>query len=162
MLEAFGPKLYHSYSEKKAAIVERAQRTLRQRLGRLFTANDNSNWINHIDDVVSSYNNSYHRTIGMAPAKVTATKVTAADTRRLFKRMFGTKYNLKQKFKVGETVRILVYKGKFDKESKHTWTSEVFRIKTVKKSSPITYLIEDLEGEEVQGSFYAEELQHVA
>jgi len=157
MLEAFGSKLYHTYSEKKAAIVERVQRTLRQRLGRLFTANEDYNWINHIDDVVSSYNNSYHRTIGMAPAKV-----TEADIERICKRMFGTFDVLKPKFQVGEAVRLLVYKAKFDKESHNTWTSEIFRIKTIKHSSPVTYLIEDLEGEDITGSFYAEELQHVA
>ena len=65
MLEAFGPKLYHTYSDKKARQVERVQRTIKQRLGRVFTLNGNNKWLDIIDDVISSYNNSYHQSIKM-------------------------------------------------------------------------------------------------
>ena len=70
MLEAFGPKLYHTYSDKKASQVERVQRTIRQRLGRVFTLNNNNKWIDIIDDVINSYNNSFHRSIKMKPVDV--------------------------------------------------------------------------------------------
>ena len=83
MLEAFGPKLYHSYSEHKASIVERVQRTLRGRLGKLFTKRGNNVWIDEIDNIVESYNNSYHRSIKMKPADVTE-RHTAKIRRLLF------------------------------------------------------------------------------
>ena len=70
MLEAFGPKLYHTYTDKKAAIVERVQRTLRGRLGRLFTKRGNFKWIDKIDDIVTAYNNTHHSSIKMKPADV--------------------------------------------------------------------------------------------
>ena len=70
MLEAFGPKLYHTYSDKKASQVERVQRTIRQRLGRVYTLNSNNKWIDIIDDVINSYNNSFHRSIKMKPVDV--------------------------------------------------------------------------------------------
>ena len=70
MLEAFGPKLYHTYSDKKASQVKRVQRTIKQRLGRVFTLNGNNKWLDIIDDVISSYNNSYHQSIKMKPVDV--------------------------------------------------------------------------------------------
>ena len=70
MLEAFGPKLYHTYSDKKTSQVERVQRTIRQKLGRVFTLNSNNKWIDIIDDVINSYNNSFHRSIKMKPVNV--------------------------------------------------------------------------------------------
>ena len=38
----------------------------------------------------------------------------------------------------------------------------MFRIRHVNNTNPITYLLEDLNGEEIQGSFYTEELQKTA
>ena len=58
MLEAFGPRLYTSYSKHKASLAERYQRTLRNALGKLIESNKNKNWIDHIDDLVASYNNT--------------------------------------------------------------------------------------------------------
>ena len=70
MLEAFGPKLYHTFTDKKAAMVERVQRTLRGRLGRLFTKRKNFKWIDKIEDIVTAYNHSNHRSIGIKPVDV--------------------------------------------------------------------------------------------
>ena len=156
MLEAFGPKLYHTYSDKKASIVERVQRTLRSRLGRLYTQRDNNIWIDKIDDIVTSYNNSYHRSIKMKPANVTDGHID--KIRKLLNP--PKKFEL-VKFKVGDKVRITAERKKFQKEYEKGWTVEKFSIKTIKYGSPITYLLEDLSGETVLGSFYGEELQHV-
>lgn len=156
MLEAFGPKLYYVFSEKKASIVERVQRTLRGRIGRLFTQNNNNNWIDHIDDVVESYNNTYHSSIKMKPAKVSE-KHYAKIRLRLFP---GQSPN-RAKFQVGQKVRIFAQSKKFSKEFEGRWTTEIFRIKEVKQTVPVTYLLEDLDKEPVLGSFYKEELQHV-
>ena len=156
MLEAFGPKLYHSYSEHKASIVERVQRTLRGRLGRLFTQQNTKNWINHIDDVVNSYNNNYHRSIKMKPADV-----KKEHTAVIFKRLYPPEDDIPPKFKVGDKVRIIAKKKMFQKEYESGWTEEIFCIKAIKYTSPVTYLLEDLSKEDVLGGFYTEELQHV-
>ena len=39
------------------------------------------------------------------------------------------------------------------------WSEEVFVIKKVKNTSPSTYVINDLNGEEIIGTFYEKELQ---
>ena len=153
MLEAFGPKLYHTYTDKKAAIVERVQRTLRGRLGRLFTKRGNFKWIDKIDDIVTAYNNTHHSSIKMKPADV--------DEEHIANIFFNSLPNLKKtiKFSNGDRVRILIKKNKFAKEFEKSWSEEIFKIKRIQNTNPITYLIEDLDGEDIIGGFYTEELQ---
>ena len=67
--------------------------------------------------------------------------------------------NKKPKFKVGDRVRIFKYKNKFEKGYKGYWTKEIFKVVEIKETNPIMYKIQDLNNENIQGSFYAEELQ---
>ena len=62
------------------------------------------------------------------------------------------------KFEVGDHVRISKYKNIFAKGYMPNWF-EVFIIKKVKNTVPWTYIINDLNGEEITGSFYEKELQ---
>jgi len=64
----------------------------------------------------------------------------------------------KARFKVGDHVRIYRYKKHFEKGYQTNWTTEIFRVTEVLRTNPITYKIEDLNGEEIVGSFYKEEL----
>ena len=63
------------------------------------------------------------------------------------------------KFKVGDRVRISKYKNIFSKGCTPNWSEEVFVIKKVKNTVPWTYVIKDLNGEEITGTFYEKELQ---
>ena len=63
------------------------------------------------------------------------------------------------KFKVGDHVRISKYKNNFAKDYTPNWSEEVFMIKEVKNTVPWTYFTNDLNGEEITGTFYEKELQ---
>ena len=63
------------------------------------------------------------------------------------------------KFKIGDHVRILQHKNIFAKGYAPNWPEEGFVIKKVKNAVPWTYLINDLNGEEIIGGFYEKELQ---
>ena len=63
------------------------------------------------------------------------------------------------KFKVGDRVKISKYKNIFAKGCTPNWSEEVFVIKKVKNTVPWTYVINDLNGEEIIGTFYEKELQ---
>ena len=67
--------------------------------------------------------------------------------------------NEKPKFKVGDKVRISRIKGLFEKGYLPNWSEALYIIDKVKKTNPYTYTIQDMNGEEVLGSFYTEELQ---
>ena len=57
-------------SELKASVVERFNRTLKTRMWKYFTAKNTRVYIDILQDIVHAYNNSYHRSIGQAPASV--------------------------------------------------------------------------------------------
>ena len=63
------------------------------------------------------------------------------------------------KFKVGDRVRIFRYKNIFAKGYTPNWSEEVFVIKEVKNSVPCTYVINDINGNEIIRTFYEKELQ---
>ena len=63
------------------------------------------------------------------------------------------------KFKFGDHVRISKYKNIFAEGCMPNWSEEVFVIKKAKNTVPWTYAINDLNGEEIIGTFYGKELQ---
>ena len=76
------------------------------------------------------------------------------------------KYKLKHddtvKYAIGDLVRNYKYKDTFTKKSGSRFTEEVFKVREVQEIKPHTYLLEDLNGEEIKGSFYSFELISVA
>ena len=63
------------------------------------------------------------------------------------------------KYKVGDTVRILRIKVIFEHGFLPNWSEQVYKIETINNSEPVTYVLKDLQDEIIEGSFYAEELQ---
>ena len=63
--------------------------------------------------------------------------------------------NKDSKFKIGDIIRISNTKIFLQK----VWSEEVFVIKRVENTVSWTYVINDLNGEEVVGTFYKKELQ---
>ena len=107
-------------------------------------------YIDKLDDMVNEYNNTYHRTIKMKPIDVKDNTYVNIDK----------KVNDKNpKFKVGDHVRISKYKKFFAKGYNPNWSDEIFVIKKMNNSVPWTYVINDLNGEEIIGTFYEKELQ---
>ena len=107
-------------------------------------------YIDKLGDTVNEYNNSYHRTIKMKPVDV-------KDNTYIY---FEKEVNNKDpKFKIGDHVRISKYKKIFAKGYTPNWSEEAFVIKKVKNTVPWTYVINDLQGEEITGRFYERELQ---
>jgi len=66
---------------------------------------------------------------------------------------------MRGKFKTGDKVRILKKKGLFETGFTPNWTEEVFAVSKIQRTNPVTYEITDYNGEEIQGTFYEQELQ---
>ncbi|XP_065681585.1 uncharacterized protein LOC136095221 [Hydra vulgaris] len=65
----------------------------------------------------------------------------------------------KLKFTIGDKVRIIKKKELFEKGYTPRWTEEVFTVSQIQYTDPPTYKITDYNGEEIQGTFYEQELQ---
>jgi co-chaperonin GroES (HSP10) len=120
-------------------------------------------YIDVLQDLVESYNNTYHKGIKMTPAQVTA------DTEgEVLKNLYGkawaeNKKRKKPKFKVGDFVRISRVKGIFEKGYTGQFTEEIFIVDKVKLSAvpQIMYKLKDWLAVPIEGSFYDKELQLV-
>lgn len=141
----------------KCALVERFNRTLKTKMFKYFTHRNTLKYIDVLDDLVASYNNTYHSSIKMTP-----NEVTAQNSRRLHKRLYGAKKpRLKWAFRVGDSVRIVKSKRTFQKGYLGGWTREIFFVQSRHASDPPTYKLKDYEGEEIGGKFYKQELQKI-
>jgi hypothetical protein len=62
--------MYSTDSDLKAQIVERFNRTLKEKMWRYFTEKQTNKWTDILDDLINSYNNSYHTSIKIEPLNV--------------------------------------------------------------------------------------------
>ena len=156
-------KWYSSYGSLKTknAIVERFNRTLKTRMFRAFTKQGSHRWIDIIQNLVDGYNNSKHRSIGMAPNQVNKRNERIVR-KNLYPKIKKKAIHKTAHFKVGDTVRITRNKSTFQKGYEQTYSYEVFEVYRINlKTYPITYILRDYKNEEIKGSFYKEELQLV-
>ena len=152
-------KYYSSNNpDTKASIAERVIRTIKTRLYRYMTHKGSKKYIDALQDIVTGYNNSKHRSIGMAPSEVNVKNENIVRN-RLFKP--PTK-SAKPKYALGETVRIVKARGPFHKGYLPQWSEEIFHVTDVLSRDPTSYKISDYSGELISGIFYAEDLQKVA
>ena len=142
--------MYSTHNEGKSVVAERFIKTLKSKIHKYMTSISKNVYIDKLDDIADEYNNTYHTTIKMKPIDVkdntyinTSKEINDKDP----------------KFKVGDRVRISKYKNIFAKGYMPNWSEEVFAIKKIKNTVPWTYVINDLNGEEIIGTFYEKELQ---
>ena len=142
--------MYSTHNEGKSVVAERFIRTLKNKIYKYMTSISKNVYIDKLDDIVDEYNNTYHTTIKMKPIDVKDN--TYINTSKEIN-------NKDPKFKVGDHVKISKYKNIFAKGYMPNWSEEVFIIKKVKNTIPWTYVINDLNGKEIIGTFYEKELQ---
>jgi hypothetical protein len=143
---------YSTYGEHKSAVVERFNRTLKTIMWKRFTAENTRNWIDMLDKLIFKYNNTKHSTIKMTPTD-------AAQGKLMYNPELPSTAFQKPKFSVGTQVRISRIKGIFEKGYQPNWSEALYTIHEVKQTSPITYILKDMNGDIVTGGFYTEELQ---
>jgi Integrase core domain/Chromo (CHRromatin Organisation MOdifier) domain len=141
----------------KCALVERWHRTLKTKMWKYFTHRSTQRYLDVLQDLVKSYNDTWHSSIKMPPSSV-----TIANEDEIRQRLHVPKIlPLKWKYKVNDTVRIRQSKRTFRKGYAAGWSEEQFTINSLYPSDPPTYILKDYDGEIIKGKFYAQELQKV-
>ncbi len=157
-------KFFTSFSDLKAAVCERFNRTLKSMMFRYLRENNTKRYIDVLQDLVKSYNNSFHRSIQTEPVNV-----TIKNQELIWKRLYAPKKHGKQnkkkaipKFFVNQPVRLNILKGNFEKGYTGNWKIEIFYIdKIYDKYLPFMYRVRDSTGEKIKGRFYEIELQAI-
>lgn len=147
--------LYTTFTRMKAAICERFNRTLKNRVWKYFSLRSTNEWIDILPKLVAEYNDTIHRTIKMKPDDV-----NEHNEDQLLLNIYNNSAptSPKTKFKVGDFVRISKNKHVFEKGYTPNWTTEIFTIRKVQFTNPITYLLKDWRDVVVEGAVYTEEL----
>lgn len=150
-------------TEVKAALAERAIKTLKLKMYRYFTHKQTHRYIDKLQDFANSYNATYHRSIKMKPSQVNEQNE---------KQLWFDQYALpmiqkppkqhKPKLKPGDLVRMTYIKQKFDREYDQRWTGELFRVKKINWMNRIpVYSVKDFHNSDILGNLYENELQKV-
>ena len=102
-------------------------------------------YIGKLEDIVNKYNNTHHRTIKMKNVYVKSNTYIDCSKEVIDK---------DPKFKIVNIVRISKCKNIVAKGYIPNWSEEIFVIKKVKNAALWTYIISDLNGEEIVENFY--------
>ena len=151
-------EIYSTENEEKSSIVERWIRTMKEKMWKYFTVNNTYTYMDVLPELVEDYNNTVHSSTKMTPVEASKKKNELNVWRNLYPDRLKI-HDLTPKFSVGDEVRISKKKKVFEKGYTTRWTEEVFTIVKIQNTYPITYKIADLNGEEIDGTFYEPELQ---
>ena len=109
------------------------------------TAVSKSVYFDVLNDIVDKYNITYHR----------INKIKPVDVKSHFCPEYSVDSTDKDpKFKIGDLVRISKYKNIFTKGYAPNYSGEVFVLSKIENTVPWSYVISDLNGGKVVGTFY--------
>ena len=151
---------FSTKGDTKASIVERFNRTFKERMYRYFTVHNTLSYLPVLQALAKGYNASYHRSIKMPP-----NQVNERNERKVWDNLYEKKLNKKPrkpKFKVENRVRLNKKFRQFKKGYLPGWTEEVFIVSRVIPGEVVTYKIKEMNDTPLEGNFYTQDLQKVS
>ena len=152
----------------KANFAERVIRTLKSSVWSYMRKKKSYRYVDVLQDLVFSYNNTKHKTTGMKPYAVSKGDVESRLWWHLYK---PTQPYIKSRlgkpipylFKKGDHVRISHKAKTFQRSHDEKWTREIFLVRQAFSRLGIRkYRLTDLDSEDITGSFHEAELQKVS
>ena len=145
----------------KASIVERFNKTLRAKIHRYLTYTGGSRFIDVLPDIVDAYNRSTHASTGMAPRAVGPSNMEA-----VWQTLYGEPelaVASPPKLSPGDYVKLSTRGLAFERGYTPNWSIETFKVRDVRRGErPVVYVVEDLNGDAIEGTFYEKQLQRVS
>ena len=126
---------------------------MKEKMFKYFSANSTRKYIDILDRLVEDNKKTTHSSTGFTPNEASQKKNESEVWWNLYSN-YSTLKRKKPKFSVGDKVRITKKKRVFEKGYTARWTEEIFKVKEVHYTDPITY-----NNDEIRGSFYGPELQ---
>lgn len=162
---SLGINVIHPNSDVKAAHVERYNRSQQDLIYKFLTENETSRYIDTLPELLQSYNDRPHRSI----ARLTPNEaeqyhyqdVVLDAVNKHYSKIVRQGRKQREKFKIGDVVRLQKVGGRFARGYNERSTRELFTIETVNKRMPIIqYTVKSMDnGEVIEGAFYPNELQ---
>ena len=143
-------RIYSTNSDLRAVFVERFNRTFLDLIKEPMYIESKGNWFNHLDAALQKYNNRVHDTTKLTPFE--------ANNKPIDPPTFVNKPK-QPNFQVGDYVRFPDKRNSFSKGYLTNWNRELFKTHSINKTNPVTYTLNDENGEIIQGKYYEEELK---
>src|SRR5882762_863157 len=142
----------------KAAVVERWNRTIKEKINKYSTYNKTNRYIDVLNDIVRGYNFTVHSRTKFRPIDV-----NKSNEKFVFRNLYKYRTKLENNtFKIGDNVRVVLIRSTFDKGYLPNYTKEIFIIHKIFYTSPYyRYKVKDKKGNIVRGSYYSKELLKV-
>lgn len=165
-LKKKGISFFSTNNPVKASLVERVQRTFKQRLFRYLRNKRNDRYIDVLQKLVNNYTLTPHSSLNnTAPKNVNKNNEADIWAYMYLKNQKGkkTKRVAPYSYKVGDYVRISYLRHPFRKSYEQQFTTEIFRIKRRWRIQGIpVYKIASWDNiETIEGNFYNEDLKPV-
>ena len=137
--------------------MERVNRTILQKLWPILAKKNTWTYVNILDKVVESYNNSKHRSLGVSPNSINENNYIPI-LNKLNKNV--RKQDKKPKFKKSQSVRIQYLKGIFGKGYHQSYSNATYIIDRVVKRPPkyVYFLKTPGDNLKITGGFYENQL----
>ena len=147
MLKSHGINYYVSDpgDKTKMGIVERFNRTLRERIERYLSAKKTNRWVDVLHLLIKNYNTTVHSRTGLAPNEVT--KKDASHIHEYGRAKSSALDDLLPILQVGDTVRVLKPKEMFEKGSTERYYRGIY---CITKVNPMSYKVKNESGVELK------------
>jgi len=143
----------------ECSVVERAHRTIRDKLYKYFTYKNMYRFVGVFPDFVIGYNSTVHSTTGMPPALVTDSDVLA-----IWKKMKEKRSRIhiaRPKVHVVQHVRISRENDICQRRRAESHHGDISNYQGNRRTPRHVYELEDLNGKVIEGQFYGEKLTPV-
>ena len=160
LIEKYHLHVYYTTGAKKNSMVERFNRTLKERLERFFTETKTKRWLDVVADFSNNINHTVNRTIGIEPARVS---LDNAD--EIWRKLYPNHgKNVKcDKILVGDRVRTVLPRNIFTKGYHQAWSDELFTVfKIVKSQGICLYILKNDDDVILPRKYYILELNFVS
>ena len=161
LLKSYNINHYITDSDKKAAMAERAIRTIKDWLQKMMDEENTHSWTSLLPKVMRKYSRTEHSTIKMSPNNAELEKYQDKLRKNYNIKWSKFKAEKKSKFKINDFVRIAGLKQKFRRSWYQPFSDEFFKIYRIQKplkrgiqgGSPLLrsrYYLKDLQGNKLK------------
>lgn len=154
-------EFFTTENETKASVVERFNRTLKEKMWKYFTHSNTLKYTRILPKLLRAYNNAHHRSIKTKPVLVTKKNEGIIWQRLYGDQSWALRKQNRPRYEKGERVRISKMKRTFEKGYLPNWTEEVYTVSGRKHRDLPVYHLTDDNNEQLKGTFYEPELQRV-
>ena len=129
-------KCYQSYTSTHAAFVERYNRTIKNKIYAYMDGQKTERFVDVIQDIINSYNNSHHRIIGMTPTNAEI-KQNHLKVRQNMEIYYAKVRRKKPKYKIIDNMRISTLPSKFQRGFEIQNANEIFVVSSINTKLPL-------------------------